>query len=75
MHSVLMYLVAFVLFYICLSIVYWLVDEGDYWRRRLQGMFAYRSTPWEILTLSAITALAAALAQGLANFFLYLLTL
>lgn len=75
MHSILVYLVAFVLFYICLSIVFWLADEGDYWRRRLQGMFAYRSTPWEILTVSFIAALGSAMAQGLANFFLYLLSL
>ena len=75
MNAVAAYIVAFALFYFCLTLIFWSFDEGDYWRRKLQDMRAYRTAPWEILTASFIVALYAAMAQGLANFFLFLMTL
>lgn len=75
MNSFAAYIVAFALFYFCLTLILWSFDEGVYWRRVLTGMRAYRTNPWEIITFSFIAALFAAMAQGLANFFLFLMTL
>jgi hypothetical protein len=74
-HSVAAYLVAFSLFYFCLTLILWSFDEGDYWHRTLRGMRAHRTSPWEIITFSFVAALFAAMAQALANFFLFLMTL
>lgn len=75
MNSFAAYIVAFALFYFCLALILWSVEEGVYWRRVLIGMRARRTNPWEILTFSFVAALFAAMAQGLANFFLFLMTL